>query len=139
MSATCLVAVYALSTPLALRTLLTDLRLRQLLDQTVYRRGRCRKGRTGVCFSTAPFFSGTCTLCIFFSTHQNLWPTRLFILCIHSLEQPLHNSESAPSFKSSLKKRRRKKRDRFYWCVCVCVCVCVCAVSYTHLTLPTRR
>ena len=21
----------------------------------------------------------------------------------------------------------------------VCVCVCVCAVSYTHLTLPTRR
>ena len=23
--------------------------------------------------------------------------------------------------------------------VCVCVCVCVCAVSYTHLTLPTRR
>ena len=24
-------------------------------------------------------------------------------------------------------------------CVCVCVCVCVCAVSYTHLTLPTRR
>ena len=29
------------------------------------------------------------------------------------------------------------------WCVCVCVCVymcvCVCAVSYTHLTLPTRR
>ena len=22
---------------------------------------------------------------------------------------------------------------------CVCVCVCVCAVSYTHLTLPTRR
>ena len=24
-------------------------------------------------------------------------------------------------------------------CVRVCVCVCVCAVSYTHLTLPTRR
>ena len=24
-------------------------------------------------------------------------------------------------------------------CMCVCVCVCVCAVSYTHLTLPTRR
>ena len=24
-------------------------------------------------------------------------------------------------------------------CVCVCVCVCVRAVSYTHLTLPTRR
>ena len=27
-------------------------------------------------------------------------------------------------------------------CVCgerECVCVCVCAVSYTHLTLPTRR
>ena len=28
-------------------------------------------------------------------------------------------------------------------CVCVhvnaCVCVCMCAVSYTHLTLPTRR
>ena len=24
-------------------------------------------------------------------------------------------------------------------CVCVCVCVYVCAVSYTHLTLPTRR
>ena len=23
--------------------------------------------------------------------------------------------------------------------VCVCVCVCLCAVSYTHLTLPTRR
>ena len=23
--------------------------------------------------------------------------------------------------------------------VCVCVCVCVYAVSYTHLTLPTRR
>ena len=23
--------------------------------------------------------------------------------------------------------------------LCVCVCVCVCAVSYTHLTLPTRR
>ena len=23
--------------------------------------------------------------------------------------------------------------------VSVCVCVCVCAVSYTHLTLPTRR
>ena len=24
-------------------------------------------------------------------------------------------------------------------CVCVCVCVSVCPVSYTHLTLPTRR
>ena len=26
-------------------------------------------------------------------------------------------------------------------CLCMraCVCVCVCAVSYTHLTLPTRR
>ena len=24
-------------------------------------------------------------------------------------------------------------------CVSVCACVCVCAVSYTHLTLPTRR
>ena len=24
-------------------------------------------------------------------------------------------------------------------CVCLCVCVCVCAVSYTHLTLPTKR
>ena len=24
-------------------------------------------------------------------------------------------------------------------CVYVSVCVCVCAVSYTHLTLPTRR
>ena len=23
--------------------------------------------------------------------------------------------------------------------VVCCVCVCVCAVSYTHLTLPTRR
>ena len=24
-------------------------------------------------------------------------------------------------------------------CVCACVCVCVRAVSYTHLTLPTKR
>ena len=31
-------------------------------------------------------------------------------------------------------------RDHFSGvCVCVCVCVCMSAVSYTHLTLPTRR
>ena len=26
-----------------------------------------------------------------------------------------------------------------FLCACVYMCVCVCAVSYTHLTLPTRR
>ena len=37
----------------------------------------------------------------------------------------------------------KRKRECVCVCVCVsvcvCVCVCVCAVSYTHLTLPTRR
>ena len=42
---------------------------------------------------------------------------------------------------------RGRERARVCRCVCRCVCsvacvracVCVCAVSYTHLTLPTRR
>ena len=33
------------------------------------------------------------------------------------------------------------KCDRFFVCFffSLSLCVCVCAVSYTHLTLPTRR
>ena len=81
--------------------------------------------------------------CSFFHAAPSVW---------NSLPHEIRHIQSATAFKTALKTHL----FRFYLCYLnlyslhlflvimsfdlLCgVCVCVCAVSYTHLTLPTRR